>query len=102
LGLLGYWLVNTLKHKLKKGGINYNWNEIVRIDNTQKLVTTAVINGLDQQVMLIKASKPEEKLNQIYKALNYKTYTQRKRKFVVHKPTNENQSIAPNQSFWGV
>jgi hypothetical protein len=45
------------------GGINHDWKEIVRIGSTQKLVTTTSVNGLDQQVMLIKASKPEEKLS---------------------------------------
>jgi hypothetical protein len=101
LGLLGYWLVNTLRHKLKKGNINYNWSEIVRIGNTQKLVTTTAINGLDQQVTLMKASRPEEKLSPIYKALNYKEYTQRKLKFVVHNPPNENEPVNSNQSFLG-
>jgi hypothetical protein len=98
LGLLGYWLVNTIRHKLKKEGINHSWSEIVRIANTQKLVTTTAINGLDQQITIIKASKPEEKLSLIYKALKYKEYTQRKLKFVVHKPPSENQPIDPNQN----
>lgn len=30
LGLLAYWLVNTLRHQLKAGGINSSWREIVR------------------------------------------------------------------------
>jgi hypothetical protein len=92
-------LVNTIRHKLKKGGINYNRSEIVRIGSTPKLFTTTAINGLDQQVTLMKASKPEEKLSLIYKALNYKAYTQRKFKFVVHKPSNENEPVNSNQSF---
>jgi Transposase DDE domain len=99
LGLLGYWLVNTIRYKLKKGGINHDWNEIVRIGNTQKLVTTSAINGLDQQVTIIKASKPEEKLNRIYNILKYKQYTQRKLKFVVHKPPPQYQFAAQNQRF---
>ena len=99
LGLLGYWLVNTIRHKLKKGGIKHDWSEIVRIGNTQKLVTTTAINGLDEQITIIKASKPEEKLSQIYTLLNYKPYTQRKLKFVVHKPPTEHQSTTLNSSF---
>jgi hypothetical protein len=101
LGLLAYWLVNTIRFKLKKGGINHDWSKIVRIGNTQKLVTTTAINGLDQQVPIIKASKPEEKLSLIYKELNYKQYNQRKLKFVVHKPPpdNSNTNPNPNQQF---
>ncbi|TAG54291.1 MAG: hypothetical protein EAZ27_09285, partial [Cytophagales bacterium] len=59
------------------------------------------INGLDQHVIIIKASKPEEKLSQIYQILKYKEYTQRKLKSVVHKPPPENKPIAQNQSFLG-
>ena len=99
LGLLGYWLVNTIRYKLKKRGIKHDWNEIVRIGNTQKLVTTTAINGLDQHITIIKASKPEAKLDEIYLALGYKQYSQRKLKFVVHKPPNEKQHIAHYPSF---
>ncbi len=42
LGLLGYWLVNTVRYQLKQKGINHNWQEIVRIMNTQKVVTTTM------------------------------------------------------------
>lgn len=97
LGLLGYWLVNTIRYKLKKKGIKHNWSEIVRIGNTQKLVTTTAINGLEQHVTIIKASIPEETLRKIYEALNYKQYTLRKLKSVVHKPPSENLNNTINQ-----
>jgi len=90
LGLLGYWLVNTIRHKLKKEKINHDWTEIVRIANTQKLVTTTAINQLDQQISITKASKPEESLHKIYQALKYKSYTLKKLKSVVHKPPEKN------------
>lgn len=99
LGLLGYWLVNTIRYKLKKHKINHDWKEIVRIGNTQKLVTTTAINGLEEQIIIIKASKPEEKLSVIYIALGYKQYTQRKLKFVVHKPPTQNKPTSQKQSF---
>ena len=41
LGLLAYWLVATIRYQLKQQGYNHQWNEIVRIMNTQKLVTTS-------------------------------------------------------------
>jgi len=40
LGLLAYWIVNTIRYQLKQKGITSNWREIVRIMNTQKCVTT--------------------------------------------------------------
>lgn len=40
LGILAYWLVNTIRYQLKAKKINYSWSEIVRIGNTQKLITT--------------------------------------------------------------
>ncbi|MBP1638070.1 MAG: family transposase, partial [Bacteroidetes bacterium] len=39
LGLLAYWVVNTVRYQLKQNGINSGWREIVRIMNTQKAVT---------------------------------------------------------------
>jgi len=40
LGLLAYWLVNTIRFQLKKKKIVHSWTEIVRIANTQKVITT--------------------------------------------------------------
>jgi transposase len=40
LGLLAYWVGNTIRYQLKAKGINHNWTEIKRIDSTQKMVTT--------------------------------------------------------------
>ena len=44
LGILAYWIVNTVRHKLKKNNIRAGWSEIVRVMNTQKVVTTCVEN----------------------------------------------------------
>lgn len=90
LGLLGYWLVNTIRYKLKKEKIHHDWSEIVRISNTQKLVTTTAINQLGQHISITKASQPEEALSKIYHALRYKPYTLKKLKSVVHKPPSKN------------
>lgn len=97
LGLLGYWLVNTIRYKLKKEKIHYDWREIIRIGNTQKLVTTTAINNLGEQISITKASKPEESLTKIYSALKYKQYTLRKLKSVVHKPPSEKLINTKNQ-----
>jgi hypothetical protein len=89
LGILAYWVVNTIRHHLKSKNINSCWTEIVRIGNTQKVITTAAKNNLGQIVSTRKCSEPNENLKAIYDALktNYQPF--RKRKSVVHKPTAE-------------
>jgi len=72
LGLLAYWLVNTVRYQLKQKGIRSDWREIVRIMNTQKCVTTLAQNKSDEIISVRRCSEPEEKAKQIYDALNYK------------------------------
>ncbi len=84
LGLLAYWLVNTIRYQLKQKGINHDWQEIVRIGNTQKTVTTSGKNQEDETIFIRRCSEPNEKVQAIYKALNYKFYPFVKRKSVVH------------------
>ena len=72
LGLLAYWLVNTVRYRLKTKGINYSWKEVVRIMNTQKVVTTSVENDKKQIIRIRNCSKPSDKVKIIYDALGYK------------------------------
>jgi transposase len=85
LGLLAYWLVNTLRHQLKKGKINHCWSEIVRIANTQKIVTTSGQNVYDKVVTVRKCTQPIEKLKHIYRVLIIHPRPIKKQKSVVHK-----------------
>lgn len=85
LGMLAYWLVNTIRHQLKQQKINHNWQEIVRITNTQKVVTTMGQNKDDEIIYVRRCTEPNEKVKQIYTALNYRNYPFTKRKSVVHK-----------------
>jgi len=86
LGLLSYWLVNTIRHQLKSNGINSCWKEIVRIDNTQKVITTKGYNKANKEITVRKCSEPDPKLKALQDALkiNRKPFT--KIKSVVHKP----------------
>lgn len=83
LGLLAYWVVNTVRHQLKQKGINTGWKEIVRTMNTQKLVTTTMENEYDQTIILKKCSEPIEQAAKIYEALKYKPQPFTRKKFVV-------------------
>ncbi|MFV7236593.1 IS1634 family transposase [Flavobacterium sp. ZB4R12] len=85
LGLLAYWIVNTIRYQLKAKKINHDWQEIIRIANTQKLVTTEIKDVLENTIEIKKCSEPSQKLREIYLALNYKKQPFTKKKFVVPK-----------------
>ncbi len=90
LGLLAYWLVNTVRSQLKSNGINHCWTEIVRIGNTQKVITTSGYNKAGNEITVRKCSEPDEKLKALQKALNIKLRPFTKLKSVVHKPKLKN------------
>jgi hypothetical protein len=83
LGILAYWLVNTIRYQLKQKGINSDWREIVRIANTQKCVTTCIENDKEQTISIRKCSEPATNLRKIYDALKYKYAPFVRRKSVV-------------------
>ena len=95
LGILAYWLVNTIRHQLKQHKINHGWQEIVRITNTQKIITTSGQNKYDEIIYVRRCSEPNEKVKQIYTALKYKNYPFVKRKSVVHK-SELKKNISPS------
>jgi hypothetical protein len=80
LGLLAYWLVNSIRHQLKKQGIKHNWTEITRIMSTQKVLTTTAENKLGEQVAFRNCTVPEANVIEIYEALKYKQQPFKRRK----------------------
>jgi hypothetical protein len=115
LGILAYWVVNTIRYQLKKkeapekaldpnkegrdNSIHFQWKEIVRIMNTQKAVTTLAQNKADEVMMIRKCSEPNEKVKAIYDKLNYRHTPFKKKKFVVHKTELEKTDFAYYQEF---
>ena len=85
LGLLAYWVVNTIRHQLKKEDIHSGWSEIVRIMNTQKAVTTLAQNDKDDIIQIRRCSEPNPKVQKLYDALKYKYAPFVKKKSVVLK-----------------
>ena len=73
LGLLAYWIVNTIRYKLKQKGYTSYWTEIVRVMSTQKAVTTEAVNVLGEKVLMRLCSEPTKAAENIYNMLNYKT-----------------------------
>ena len=87
LGLLAYWLVNTIRYQLKKSGINDDWKEIIRKASTQKSVLTTAQNSYDKIIQIKRCTEPTEDLKNIHNALKQQRSKPFKQiKFVVHKP----------------
>lgn len=78
LGLLAYWIVNTIRYKLKQQKYTSYWTEIVRVMKTQKAVTTEATNALGENVQLRICSEPNKAADNIYELLNYKKMPFRK------------------------
>jgi transposase len=85
LGLQAYWVVNTIRQKLKLQNINTCWTEIVRIANTQKIITTEGTNTVGKLIVVKKCTEPTLALKKLYEALLIEKRPFTKRKSVVHK-----------------
>jgi hypothetical protein len=72
LGILAYWLVATIRYQLKQKGIHSDWREIVRTMNTQKCVTTSVVNIRNEVISIRQCTEPNQQAKKIYDQLNYK------------------------------
>jgi transposase len=98
LGLLAYWVVNTIRCKLKAHGIHSQWQEIVRIGNTQKIITTHGTNMAGVAIGVRKCSEPSEQLRNIQSILLMKPKPFAKRKSVVHKPEPQKHQMQFSQA----
>lgn len=99
LGLLAYWVVNTIRHQLKQMGIKNEWRDLVRIMNTQKLVTTTMQNQYEQHIVIRQCSEPTQEAKAIYEALNYKLQPFTRKKSVVPPPEIKKFESAVNAVF---
>jgi hypothetical protein len=99
LGLLAYWTVNTIRYQLKQKEINNQWIDIVRIMNTQKIVTTSMENSYGQQIIIRQCSEPTEEVKVIYAALKYKPQPFTRKKSVVPLPELKNFETQQNRDF---
>ena len=85
LDIIAYTVVNTLRHQLKKEGITSSWTELVRIKNTQKLVTTGMNGPEGKSIHIRKCSEPNNQVAQIYNALHYKFKPFKQKKLLNYK-----------------
>lgn len=72
LGLIAYQIVATIRYQLKTKGLHHNWQNIVRIMNTQKEVLSTMKCKSGKTIMIKKCSTPSVEAKQIYDALGYK------------------------------
>jgi transposase len=72
LSILAYVIVSTIRYKLKKQGINHDWQNIVRIMNTQKAGTISMNLKDNKQINKRICSIPSASAQEIYSATNYK------------------------------
>jgi hypothetical protein len=78
--------------------IRYEWQEIIRVMNTQKVVTTTAQNLKDEIIIIRKCFLPNKKAKQIYDKLSYRYYPFKKKKFAVHKLLFDNTDFSLYQS----
>lgn len=93
LGLLAYTVVNTIRHQLKQIDINNEWRDITRIMNTQKMVTTTMVNQYEQIIKIRQCSEPTIEVQKIYNALHYKQKPFTRKKIVV--PHDQTRTFKP-------
>ena len=72
LTLLAANVVHFIREQLAKHEIHYCWSEIVRIMDTQKLVTSEFENRQNEFYILTNWSAPNPEVKQIYDALGFK------------------------------
>jgi transposase len=83
LGIMAYVVVSTIRYQLKKSEIHYNWQNIVRIMNTQKLVTSTMNDKNGDKISVRTCSIPTFEARQIYECLKYKHQPFYRKKFVL-------------------
>jgi len=72
LGILAYAVVNTIRYKLKNHGIHHDWQNIVRIMNTQKAGTITMNQKGNKQINKRVCSIPTAGAQEIYSSTGYK------------------------------
>lgn len=92
LGILAYTIVNTIRYRLKQQGIKHDWQNIVRIMNTQKVATVFMKGRNNKQIMYRVCSKPTIGALEIYNAMGFEPMPFYRKKICV---TENQNSIDP-------
>ena len=87
LGIVAYMIVNSIRYQLKKQDINFSWETITRIMNTQKLIVSTVKDNKNQILLIKSCTVPIPQVLEIYHALNFKQVPFSMKKYVLPQPT---------------
>ncbi|GHV26923.1 hypothetical protein FACS1894176_08280 [Bacteroidia bacterium] len=98
LAILAYWVVSTSRYQLKKAGIHHQWNEVVRILSTHKIVSTRMQQTNEDWIEIRQCTQPEPVVTEIYEALKINAMPCKRRKFVWHPERPPESMTAENQS----
>jgi hypothetical protein len=82
LAVVAYSIINTVQHRLKSKGIKRSWSNIIDIMRTQKAGTITMNQRNGKKVHLRVCSKPNQEVQNIYKAMGYKPMPFHRKKFV--------------------
>ena len=83
LGLLAYQIVAPIRYMLKEAGINDGWKNIVRLMNTQKVVSVTIKNKEKNDIIMRTCSRPTHEVLEIYQALRMSSMPFKTKKYVV-------------------
>lgn len=72
LGLLAYQLVSIIRHQLKASGIHDSWTTLITKMNTQKVITTSMLQKDGNKIHVRNCTVPEAELKEIYQVLKLK------------------------------
>ena len=96
LAVMAYWLVSTIRYRLKRHGINSRWEEILRILSAQQRVTVDIEKANGHHLRTRSTTEPEEKAAQIFQALGLPDKPACDIKFVWHPdPPPKNNPSSP-------
>lgn len=89
VGVMCYQIVQSIRYKLRQKGIHHDWQNIVRIMNTQKATTTSFEIKSGSRIHIRKCSEPKKEVQEIYDALGFKDRPYRRKKFVLPETANQ-------------
>lgn len=83
LGLLAYHIVSIIRYQLKQAGIRDSWETLLYKMNTQKVMTTSVVDKHKKKVHIRNCSVPNAELKEIQDILKLKPVPFYRKKVVV-------------------
>lgn len=89
--VVAYTIVHSIRYPLKAYNIHYDWQNIVRIMNTQKVITSRMTTRTGGTIYMKKCSNPEADVSTIYRALGYRDRPFWQKKSVL--PKNEKPDL---------